>query len=218
VVHHVSSDLPPSDLPLVAPAGSFEAPFYAGVDIDSAPRAPTGVRLEVTIGLADRVVQRALERLYPRLDATLYALVTFPAVRAGEEAGRRGVLAARRSLERLEAHYVRCQERLDALLRLDGEGPPVRLAVRRYRLSVRSPQAGRLLDLFGRADRLACGITRLWLHGRWDDAERARALYALVKKPLYTGARDLMRARARFLPPEPDGRRAAAAPASSQEG
>jgi hypothetical protein len=159
-----------------------------------------GVRLEVAVDLADRVVQRTLERLYPRLDATLYALVTYPAVRAGEEAGRRGHRLVRQQLDRLEEHYGRCLERLEPLLALDGEESPVHRETQRYRLTARSPQAARLLELYVRADRVACGITHLWLRGRWCDAERARALYVLVKRPLYTSAAHLMCARTRLLP------------------
>ena len=203
-----------------SPRGGGDAPILPAEVRGLGRSSEAGVRLEVAIDLADRVVQRALERLYPRLDATLYALVTFPAVRAGEAAGRRSVRLVHRSLDRLEQHYVRCLAHLDSLLALDGDGPPVRLETRRYRLTARSPQAGRLLALYERADRLACGIARLWLHGRWDDAERGRALYALVKRPLYACARDLMRARTRFLPPGTGEGRAgtSAAPESSEEG
>ncbi len=199
--------LPPlSDHPSVStlsppPPASTNAP-PARPDTASGFGTPSsaGVRLEVAIDLADRVVQRALERLYVRLDATLYALVTFPAIRSGDAAGRRGVRLVLRSLDRLEDHYLRCEARLDPLLALDGNGSAVRLEPRRYRLSARSPQAARLLTLYTRADRVACAIARLWLHGRWDDAQRSRALYTLVKRPLYACAGDLARAQARLLP------------------
>lgn len=167
--------------------------------VDRRETSSPGVRLEIELELADRVVECAVKRLHAPLDSTLYALVTYPA-RWREDVGRRARSYVTKRLKMLEEHYDHCLERLTPLLALDPTCASCRVTRRGQRVLVRSPQARRLVGIYVRADRVAEGITRLWINGHWSDEERSKAVYVLVKRPLYATARDLMGARRRYFP------------------